>query len=168
MVAAPVSTAACDLSCWLRATLPACHASDPALAGQGHSMSMPSDMDMSGMTMDSANAENSQTNDQAPIAMSVHTISNMEMSADGIVQAAERRFGWQHSVKNASPCVHEACSQRSALASASTLGANYCPTDCPQPVSQTRNLLSSVYLNEVGTSPPDIPAIVSLATALRI
>ena len=168
MVAAPASTAACDLSCGLRAALPACHASDPALADQGHSISMPSDMDMSGMTMDSANPENSQANDQTPIAVSIHTMSNMEMSADGIEQAAERRFGRQHSVRNVSPCVHEACSQSSALASTPTFGANDSPTDCPQPVSQTRNVPSPVYLNEVGTSPPDIPAIVSLATELRI
>ena len=168
MVSAPLSTAACDLSCWLGAMLPACHASNPLHPGQGHSMSMPSDMDMSGTAMDSANAVDSQTNGQTQIAMSVHTMSNMEMSADGIAQAGERKFGWQHSVKNISPCVHEACSQSSVLASTSTSSASYSPTGRPQQVSQIRNLPSPVYLIEGGTSPPDIPATVSLATALRI
>jgi hypothetical protein len=168
MVAAPVSTAACDISCWHRSALPACHASNPAHRGQGHSMSMPSDMDMSEMAMDSANAENSQSNDQTTIGVSVHIMPNMQMSADGIAQAAERRPDWQHSVKKVSPCVHEACSQSSVLTSTSTFGANHSPTDCQQPISRIRNLLSPVYLIESGTSPPDIPTKVSLATTLRI
>lgn len=168
MVAAPVSTAACDLSCWLRAALPACHASNLARPGQGDSMAMSPDMNMSEMAMDSSNADNSQKDDQTRIAASVHTMPNMEMSADGIVQAAELRIGWKYSVKDVSPCMHEACSQSSALASTSASGINYSSSDHPQLAPPIRNSLSPVYRIEVRTSPPEIPAIVSLATALRI
>jgi hypothetical protein len=168
MVAAPVSTAACDLSCWLLAALPACHAGNPAHPGQGDSMAMPSGMDMSEMAMDSAKADNSKTNDRTPIVVSVHTMPNMEMPVDGIVQTAEFEFSWRHSVKGVSPCMHGACSQSSASASTSPSDANYSPGDRPQLGSQPSNLLSPVSRIEVRTSPPDISAVITLATALRI
>ena len=168
MVAAPVSTAACDLSCWLLAALPACHSSNPAHSGQVDSMAMPSGMDMSEMAVDSANADNSKTNDRTPIAVSVHTMPNTEMSMDGIVQTAEFEFSWRHSVKRVSPCMHEACSRSSASASISASDANYSPGDRPQLGSQPSNLLPPVYRIKARTSPPDISVIITLATALRI
>ena len=131
---------------------------------------MPSDMDMSGMAMGSTNEEKSQSqaHDHTFNAVSDHTMPNMEMLADGVVQTAELKFGSGNPLKDGSPCVHERCSKTSISASAPSPGANHSPPDCLQSISHIRNLLSPGDLIEVGTSPPDIPAILSLVTALRI
>jgi hypothetical protein len=114
-----------------------------------------------------------------------HLMSQMELVADRVEQAAERNLGTNATPARSparspdlSSCIHGLCSQVSASPSPPN-------ADCFQPVSphwisidistlidpltgRSTGTLTGLHSPATGTAPPTIPAVDRLLTALRI
>lgn len=130
-------------------------------------MSMPSDMDMSGMDMDSTGSESLMGMSQLANAKITHVMTRTEMVADGVEQATEVK---SDSSNHLSSCPHDACSQMAISAlwvSAHHFQPNFLHWIATN-FSRPAGLLPTLYSTSSGTPPPEIPPRDRLVITLRI
>jgi hypothetical protein len=174
LVSAPLSTSACDLSCWLHQTGSGCHSVSSATE-DNQRPSASSEMDMSSEAVMSSHG--TQCNEgparHANAGTRHHSMSAQMNMVRGSFQAIQKSEVSSNAVfddsNKLSPCSHETCSQASASASppsASRAQPAYLHFVAIH-ISSPENFLTTFHRMAPGTS-HHIPFALDPLTTLRI
>ena len=174
MVVAPLSTSACDLSCWLNQASSDCHSAISAGQEQYRMMVGPSEMDMgSGAGMVADNAPTNVGPNYSAHAAAHHVMNTQMDMVRSSLQAAKGSEASSstalHRSKAISPCSQEACSQAAVSASPPSAGRSQpAHLQCVAiHVSNPAAFSKNYHRIGSGTAPP-INLPVSLLLILRI
>ena len=174
MVVAPLSTSACDLSCWLKEASSDCHSAISAGQEQHRIMAGPSEMDMgSGDGMVAHDAPTNVGPNYSAHASAHHVMDTQMDTVRSSLQAAQgseaRSSTALHRSKAISPCSQDACSQAAVSASpASACRSQAAHLQCVAIHHSNLSDLSTSYHRIASGTLPPVSLSVNILLILRI